>query len=102
MSALKARQSNSFYAVKSLATRILLVRGVKVMLDTTLANLYGVETKTLNQAVKRNLSRFPSDFMFQLSWEETENLRSQMVILNPPDAKASRSQTVNLIERLEC
>ena len=56
--------------------KILLIRGQKVMLDSALAQLYEVELRTLNQAVKRNLSRFPSDFMFQLSVEEAEELRS--------------------------
>ena len=59
---------------------ILLVRGHKVMLDADLATLYGVETRALVQAVKRNLSRFPDDFMFQLSPDEAANLRSQSVI----------------------
>jgi hypothetical protein len=58
---------------------ILLVRGQKVMLDADLAGLYGVETKVLVQAVKRNLERFPEDFMFQLSREEFDILRSQIV-----------------------
>jgi hypothetical protein len=52
------------------------------MLDSDLAELYGVETKVFNQAVKRNASRFPSDFMFQLSKEESEFLRSQTVTLD--------------------
>lgn len=60
--------------------RVLLVRGQKVLLDFQLAELYEVETKALNQAVKRNLERFPEDFMFQLSEEEAEQiLRSQIV-----------------------
>jgi hypothetical protein len=60
-------------------SKIFNVRGKKVMLDKDLAELYDVETKALNQAVKRNLLRFPEDFMFQLSKEEFENLRSQIV-----------------------
>ena len=56
------------------------VRGQKVMLDRDLAKLYGVETKVLNQAVKRNIKRFPEDFMFQMTYEEC--LRSQIVTLN--------------------
>src|ERR1051325_250102 len=56
---------------------ILFIRGEKVMLDSDLAALYGVETKVLNRAVKRNAARFPSDFMFQLTSEETESLRYQ-------------------------
>jgi hypothetical protein len=58
---------------------ILLIRGHRVMLDTDLAKLYGVPTKVLNQAVKRNATRFPADFMFQLTSEETAALRSQIV-----------------------
>ncbi|MBE6239462.1 MAG: ORF6N domain-containing protein [Bacteroidales bacterium] len=56
------------------------VRGQKVMMDRDLAKLYGVETKVLNQAVKRNIKRFPEDFMFQMTYEEC--LRSQIVTLN--------------------
>ena len=55
------------------------IRGQKVMLDSDLAKLYQVETKVLNQAVKRNLKRFPSDFMFQLDSKEFTNLKSQFV-----------------------
>jgi hypothetical protein len=58
---------------------IYVVRGQKVMLDSDLAELYEVETKVLNQAVKRNVKRFPSDFMFQLSKQEFTNLKSQFV-----------------------
>ena len=57
------------------------VRGHRVMLDSDLAALYGVETRELNQAVSRNLQRFPEDFMFQLTGEEFDSLRSQIVIL---------------------
>jgi hypothetical protein len=59
---------------------ILSLRGQRVLLDTTLATLYGVTTSTLNQAVRRNLERFPADFMFQLTPVEHSNLRSQSVI----------------------
>ena len=58
---------------------ILFIRGEKVMLDADLATLYEVETRVLTQAVKRNMDRFPADFMFQLSKEEFEHLRSQTV-----------------------
>ncbi len=57
--------------------RILSIRGLNVMLDSDLAELYEVETKALNRAVRRNASRFPEDFMFQLTSEEYENLRFQ-------------------------
>lgn len=63
-------------AVEVIATRILELRGRKVMLDRDLAKLYGVEVKRLNEQVKRNIRRFPEDFMLQLSREETESLRS--------------------------
>ena len=62
--------------------RILAVRGLRVMLDADLAELYGVQTKVLVQAVKRNLARFPRDFMFQLSADEFAALRSQTVTSN--------------------
>ena len=55
------------------------IRGQRVMLDRDLAELYEVQTRALNQAVKRNIKRFPSDFMFLLTKEEFENLRSQIV-----------------------
>ena len=57
--------------------KIYLIRGKNVMFDQDLADLYGVETKRLNEQVKRNLRRFPDDFMFQLSQEEFSNLKSQ-------------------------
>lgn len=60
---------------------ILLIRGQKVLLDEALAELYGVEVKVLNQAVRRNADRFPNDFMFQLTPEEVLSLRSQTVTL---------------------
>lgn len=60
--------------------KIYLIRGCSVMLDSDLAELYGVETRVLNQAVSRNLDRFPGDFMFQLSKDEWANLKSQFVI----------------------
>ena len=59
---------------------ILLIRGQRAMLSTHLAELYDVETRVLNQAVKRNISRFPEDFMFQLNTSEAEQLVSQNVI----------------------
>jgi hypothetical protein len=61
--------------VERIERSILLIRGHKVMLDADLAALYGVETGQLVRAVKRNISRFPQDFMFQLSKDEFENLR---------------------------
>jgi hypothetical protein len=71
----------SLIPVDSIEKAILLIRRQKVMLDADLAGLYGVETRVLVQAVKRNLERFPEDFMFQLSKEEVDFLRSQIVTL---------------------
>ena len=66
--------------VDEIAAKICTVRGVRVMLDAHLAQLYGVETRVLNQTIKRNGARFPGDFMFRLSAAESRNLRSQFVI----------------------
>ena len=60
--------------------KIFLIRATKVMLDKDLAELYGVETRVLNQAVRRNIKRFPEDFMFQLDKDEFDNWKSQIVI----------------------
>src|ERR1700685_436168 len=65
--------------VETIARKILVIRGCKVMIDSDLADLYEVPTKALNQAVRRNLDRFPPDFMFRLTAEESEILRSQSV-----------------------
>jgi hypothetical protein len=64
--------------VEVIEKKIFLIRGEKVMLDRDLAELYGVETFNLNKAVKRNIDRFPEDFMFQLSREEADSLRFQI------------------------
>ena len=69
--------------ISILQSKIHEVRGQKVMLDFDLALLYKVETRVLNQAVKRNISRFPEDFMFQLTLEEMENMSSQFVTTYP-------------------
>ena len=69
--------------IELIERRIYLIRGRKVMIDSDLADLYQVPTKAFNQAVKRNLDRFPEDFMFQLDQEELEDWRSQIVISNP-------------------
>jgi ORF6N domain len=67
----------SLIPVGRIENAILLIRGQKVLLDRDLAALYGVETKNLNKAVRRNLDRFPADFMFQLTKKEAESLRFQ-------------------------
>lgn len=78
--------------------RVFVIRGQKVMLDRDLSELYGVPTKALNQAVKRNLERFPQDFMFQLSLEESENVRSQIVTgsLSLRDPASCRTPSLNM------
>src|SRR6266851_9363592 len=75
-----AKTQAALIPVERIASRIYLIRGEKVMLDSDLAELYGVETRVLVQAVKRNNERFPDDFMFQLTEAEFENLRSQSVM----------------------
>ena len=77
--------------VEQIESLILTIRGKQVILDRDLARLYGVETRVLNQAVQRNIERFPEDFMFKLSKEEAEFSRSQFVTLNEEDTNL-RSQ----------
>jgi hypothetical protein len=72
----------SVAALDHIGTRIILVHGQKVLIDADLAALYGVQTRVLNQAVKRNRERFPSDFMFRLSPKELSIWRSQFVMSN--------------------
>jgi hypothetical protein len=72
--------SGAVLAPAKLASLVHMIRHEKILLDSDLAELYGVETRSLNQAVKRNLERFPEDFMFQLTDEELESLMSQIVI----------------------
>ena len=71
-------EKQSIVPVEHVERSILLIRGQKVMLDTGLAELYGVATRRLNEQVRRNIKRFPGDFMFQLTPEEMESLRSQI------------------------
>ncbi|MGB2929228.1 MAG: ORF6N domain-containing protein [Desulfobacterales bacterium] len=70
-------------SIELIASKIYLIRGMKIMLDRDLAELYGVETGALNRAVKRNAERFPEDFMFQITGEEAELLRCQTGISKP-------------------
>jgi hypothetical protein len=67
---------------ETIINKIFIIRDLKVMMDRDLAELYGVDTRTLNQAVKRNIKRFPEDFMFQMTPEELKNWKSQIVISN--------------------
>jgi len=68
--------------VSAIETKIFTLRGVQVMIDRDLAELYGVETRVLNQAVKRNMERFPEHFMFQITVSELDKWKSQIVISN--------------------
>ena len=72
-------QMHSIISDNSVVNKIYEIRGQKVMLDSDLAELYGVETRVLNQSIKRNLDRFPDDFMFLLTDNECQNLKSQIV-----------------------
>ncbi len=84
-------ETRSLIPAERIEQAILLIRGLKVMLDKDLAALYGVETKVLMQAVKRNRDRFPADFMFQLDDEEFAVLRSQSVTSNQPTGRGRAS-----------
>ncbi len=89
-------------SILQIEKKIFVIRGVQVMIDRDIAELYGVETKVLNQAVKRNITRFPEEFMFQLNEEEFENWKSQIAISNSnlisqnATSSFSRSQIVTL------
>ena len=84
------KQSPAVVLVELIEKKIYLIRAHKVMLSTDLAKLYGVEVRVLVQAVKRNIERFPEDFMFQLSQEEYENLKSQIVTSSWGGARRAR------------
>ena len=87
-------ESAPLQPLENIENLIQVIRGKQVILDRDLARLYGVETRVLNQAVQRNIERFPADFMFQLSKEEFENWKSQFAISNKDEF--SRSQIVTL------
>ena len=87
-------ESAPLQPLENIENLIQVIRGKQVILDRDLARLYGVETRVLNQAVQRNIDRFPADFMFQLSKEEFENWKSQFAISNKDEF--SRSQIVTL------
>jgi hypothetical protein len=73
---------NDIIPIERIERKIYFIRRQKVMLDRDLAELYGVETRVLNQAVRRNIKRFPEDFMFRLSKEEMDIWKSQIVMTN--------------------
>ena len=86
-------EATAIQSVEQIESLILTIRGKQVILDRDLARLYGVETRVLNQAVQRNIERFPEDFMFKLTKEEFDGLRSQIVTSNE---EVLRSQNVTL------
>lgn len=83
-------KTKSLVPVERIENKIYLIRNHKVMIDMDLAKMYGVSTKALNQAVKRNIHRFPSDFMFRLRRKEYDSLRSQIVTLKNRRGKHSK------------
>lgn len=74
----KKKRTGAVVPLERITHSIILIRGQKVMLDIDLARLYGVETKTLNRAIRRNIDRFPEDFMFQLTTQEYADLRRHL------------------------
>jgi hypothetical protein len=89
----KENQETSLTVIEGIEEKIYLIRGQKVMLDSDLAEVYQVETRVLKQAVRRNLHRFPLDFMFEMSLKETrhiESLRSQIVTLDIGKSKRGK------------
>jgi hypothetical protein len=91
--------SEELVPYEAIENKIYLIRGQKVMLDDDLAQLYGVPTKRFNEQVRRNVERFPEDFMFQITKEEWENLRFQFGTLNEAqDNKNLRLQNAPLNE----
>jgi hypothetical protein len=91
----KKKAASDIIPVEVVQQRILILRGQRVIIDAELARLYGVTTKRLNEAVKRNIERFPEDFIFQLTWEEAEVLRSQFATLNAVPPLRSQIATSN-------
>lgn len=94
----KKQPGDEIVVVDRIEPCILLIRGQRVMLDADLAALYGTTTKAFNQAVKRNLDRFPADFMFRLTAEETEDVRSRSVTASEA-SPIMRSQSVTASRR---
>lgn len=91
--------SDPLVPLERIENAILLLRGHKVLLDRDLARMYGVSTSRLNEQVRRNLDRFPDDFMFQLSKEEFENWKSQIAISNPGAKMGQRKRPLAFTEQ---
>ncbi len=85
--------------VERIEKSIYLIRGQKVMLDRNSAELYGVETRVLKHAVRRNADRFPEDFMFQLTYQEVRNLRSQIVTSSSQQWGGTRYKPMAFMEQ---
>ena len=83
---------NSLLSEETIANKIYFIRNQKVMLDRDLSELYSIETKRLNEQVKRNISRFPEDFMFQLTELEFQNLKSQIATSSWGGTRKSRQK----------
>jgi hypothetical protein len=88
------KPKRSTIPIERVESKILVIRGQRVMLDSDLAEIYGIETKNLNKAVKRNLSRFPEDFIFQLAKKEFENLKFQIGTSSAESTHSTRPQIV--------
>ena len=86
-------ESASIQSLENIENLIHVIRGKQVMLDRDLARLYGVETKRLNEQVRRNIERFPEDFMFQLTKEEFENWKSQFATSNAEENMSTQNAT---------
>ena len=94
-------EAATIQSVEQIESLILSIRGKQVILDRDLARLYGVETRVLNQAVQRNIERFPEDFMFKLTKEEYENMSSQFVTTSKEGISRSQIATLNENEILK-
>jgi len=95
----KGKQSSNEIAESAIIEKVHIVRGMKVMRDKDLAEMYRVETYRLNEAVKRKLSRFPPDFMFQLIKDETNSLISQIAISKNPGRGGTRKRPYAFTEK---
>ena len=89
-------KKSSLVPADRIESKILEIRGEKVIVDADLAEFYGVPTRRLNEQVKRNMGRFPSDFMFQLTKEEFTALRSQIMTLKKGERQAPKIFTIHV------
>ena len=90
-------ENTELMTVDNICNRVYIIRGQQVMLDYDLAEIYGYEVKNLNQQVKRNIARFSEDFMFQLTREEVESVKSQIVI-----SREKNFLKVKVVEEEQC